>query len=169
MNIIVFGDPILSRKAEPVTVFDDALRRSIDQMHQLMVRAPGVGLAAPQVGISKRIAIVDLSIGEDPKQLYVLVNPDILQTSGSQKGEEGCLSFPDITTIVDRPMHISIRAQNVEGKQYDIKAEGFLARALCHEIDHLDGVLMLDRISRLKREIVRKKVKKRQNAGTWRA
>ncbi len=166
-EIVVFGDPILNRVAEKVEVFDEELTRLAAEMHRIMISAPGVGLAAPQVGAAIQMAIVDVSVGEDPDQLHILINPTICETEGSQKGEEGCLSFPDITTVVERPYRVLIQAQDLAGNPFELQAEGFLARAFCHEIDHLKGVLMTDRISRLKRDLIKKKVQKRVKAGTW--
>ena len=166
-EIVVFGDPVLTQKTKPVTIFDADLTRLVAEMHQTMIKAHGVGLAAPQIGVAQAICIVDTTVGEDPDQLVILINPQILETSGIQKDEEGCLSFPDITTVVERPEKVKIKAQNLAGAWFEKEAEGFLARAICHEIDHLNGVLMTDRVSKLKREIIKKKVVKRQKAGTW--
>lgn len=166
-EIVVFGDPVLREETKRVEVFDEELAQLAAEMHRVMVRAPGVGLAAPQVGEPIQMDIIDISVGEDPGQLYVLINPQIIEREGSQKGEEGCLSFPDITTVVERPSRVVVRAQDLTGRVFEKEAEGFLARAFCHEIDHLNGVLMTDRISRIKREIIKKKVEKRVKAGTW--
>ena len=166
-DIVVFGDPVLTKKAQMVTTFDADLTSLVAEMHQIMIKAHGVGLAAPQIGLSLAICIVDTTVGEDPDQLVILINPQVLEASGIQKDEEGCLSFPDITTVVERPESVKIRAQNLAGSWIEMQAEGFLARAILHEIDHLNGVLMTDRVSKLKREIIKKKVVKRQKAGTW--
>jgi len=166
-KILVFGDPVLTRRSKEVVLFDSALAELVEEMFRTMVAASGVGLAAPQIGASQAVCIVDPSSGENPLDLLVLINPSILEAQGSQKDEEGCLSFPDITTVVDRPYQIRLRAQRVDGSAFEMSAEGFLARAICHEVDHLQGVLMTDRVSRLKREIIRKKVQKRQKEGTW--
>lgn len=165
--IRVYGDPILSRRAAPVTEFDESLKDLVRKMHAIMIAAPGVGLAAPQIGVSQHIAIVDVSVGKDPEQLHVLVNPEIVAREGHQKGEEGCLSFPDITTVIDRPETITVKMQDLGGQEHEITVEGFLARAFCHEIDHLNGTLIIDRISHLKREFIKKKISKRMKAGTW--
>jgi len=166
-EIVVFGDPVLEKEAEPITKFNDSLKELAERMHAIMVEAPGVGLAAPQIGISKSLCIVDLSVGENPEELHVLVNPEILEETGSQTGEEGCLSFPDMTTVVKRPDNVTVQAQNIDGTFFKLEAEGFLARALCHEIDHLKGILMTDRVSRLKREIIKKRIAKRVKEGDW--
>lgn len=166
-TIVVYGDPVLTQKSETVEEFNDELEDLVREMHRTMIKAEGVGLAAPQVGISKQLAIVDTSGGKDPKQLIVLINPEIVETEGLQKGEEGCLSFPDITTVIDRPEQVKIRAQNTKGEWLTHRAEGFLARAFCHEIDHLNGTLIIDRVSRLKRDLIKKKIQKRIKAETW--
>lgn len=166
-KIVVFGDPVLTTKAEPVDTFDEELTRLVADMHTSMMKANGVGLAAPQIGVSKQLCIIDLSVGEDPDQLHILINPEIVDAEGSQKGEEGCLSFPDIVTVVERPYKVTVRAQNLAGDTFEVTGEGYLARAFCHEIDHLNGVLFTERISALKRNMIRKKVQKRVKAGTW--
>ncbi len=166
-EIVVYPHPVLLKKAEPVADFDEELARLAAEMHQIMIKAEGVGLAAPQIGVSKQICIVDLSVGDDPDQLYVLINPEIIEAEGSQKGEEGCLSFPDIITIVDRPYRVKIRCRNLAGDPVEVAAEGFLARAFCHELDHLDGTVFTERISALKRTMIQKKIQRRQKAGTW--
>ena len=167
LEIVVYPHPTLLKKAEPVEAFDEDLTRLVADMHQAMIKAEGVGLAAPQVAVSKQICIIDLSVGEDPDQLFVLINPEFIETSGSQKGEEGCLSFPDIVTVVDRPHYVKIRSHNLAGGLVEVEAEGFLARAFCHEIDHLNGVVFTERVSTLKRNLIKKKINKRVKAGTW--
>jgi peptide deformylase len=168
MHLVVFGDPVLQTKADTVTEFDQNLEQMVAQMHRTMIDAQGVGLAAPQVGISKQVCIIDLSVGEDPEALHVLINPEILTAQGSQKGEEGCLSFPDIMTVVERPHAVTIRYQSLQGEWQEKEVDGYLAVAFCHEIDHLNGVLMTDRVSGLKRSLIIKKVEKRRKEGTWR-
>lgn len=166
-EIVVYGDPVLEKVADQVTVFDEELARFVADMHQTMIKAHGVGLAAPQVGVSKQVCIIDLSVGENPDDLFVLINPEVLEIDGKQKGEEGCLSFPDIITVVERPNFVKVRAQNIAGAFVEVEAEGFLARAFLHEIDHLNGVLFTERVSNLKRNMIKKKVSKRVKAGTW--
>ena len=166
-EIVIYPDPVLCKSSEPVEAFDEDLAKLVAEMHETMIKAQGVGLAAPQVGISKRLCIIDLSIGQDPDQLYVLINPRFEETQGSQKGEEGCLSFPDIITVVERPYYVKIKTHTLAGADAFVEAEGFLARAFCHEIDHLEGVLFTERVSPLKRNIIKKKIQKRQKVGTW--
>lgn len=142
-NIVKIGDPILREKCREVTTFDDRLGQLIDDMTETMFKAEGVGLAAPQVGILRRYCIVDVGDG-----IIELVNPVIEKQSGSQIGEEGCLSIPDRYETVERPMKVTVHAQDRNGKGFKITAEGFKARALCHEIDHLDGILYIDKIKK---------------------
>jgi len=129
--------------------------------------APGIGLAAPQIGVNQRLAIVDLSVGADPEALLVLVNPEILETSGEQREEEGCLSVPDVSERVVRPACALVRAADAEGKIREIEGTELLARALCHEIDHLNGLLFVDRLRGLKRELTWKKIARRKAKGMW--
>ncbi len=166
-EIVVYPHPALLQKAEPVEVFDEDLTRLVAEMHQIMIKAEGVGLAAPQIAVTQQICIIDLSVGEDPDQLYILINPEFIETRGCQKGEEGCLSFPDIVTVVERPDYVRIRSHNLAGDEVEVEAEGFLARAFCHEIDHLNGVVFTERVSSLKRNMIKKKIQKRLKAGTW--
>ena len=167
LDIVVYPHPVLLEPAQPVEVFDEDLTKLVAEMHKTMIDAQGVGLAAPQVAISRQLCIVDLSVGEDPDQLYILINPQIIEESGLQKGEEGCLSFPDIITVVERPYRVKIRCRNLAGDEVEVEAEDFLARAFCHEIDHLKGVVFTERVSALKRNVIKKKVQKRLKAGTW--
>ena len=167
LDIVVYPHPVLLKQAERVEVFDEDLTRLVAEMHQTMIKSEGVGLAAPQVGISQQICIIDVSVGQDPDQLYILINPEIVDSSGSQKGEEGCLSFPGLITVVDRPTYVKIRSNNLAGDIVEVEASDFLARAFCHEIDHLNGVVFLERISAIKRNLMKKKIQKRQKSGTW--
>ena len=167
MEIVLYPDPVLLRKADPVALFDEDLTRFVAEMHKTMIDSSGVGLAAPQVGVGKQICIIDLSVGEDPDQLYVLINPEIVEQSGSQKGEEGCLSFPDLVTVVERPTYVRVACRSLAGDPVEVEAHDYLARAFCHEMDHLDGVVFLERISQLKRNMMKKKIQKRQKAGSW--
>ena len=147
-----YPDPVLRRECPPVESFDDELRRLAADMVETMHAAPGIGLAAPQVGIEARLAVVDLSAGEDPEAVHVLVNPRILDTDGSGVELEGCLSIPDLNDKVTRPMRILVEAQDLDGRPMRFEAEEWLARAICHEVDHLDGVLFTDRLRGLRKE-----------------
>lgn len=142
-NIVKIGDDILRKVCRTQLTFDDRLALTLDDMADTMYEAEGVGLAAPQVGILRRYCIVDVGDG-----IIELVNPVIEEQSGSQSGEEGCLSIPGRYEEVERPMNVTVRAQDRNGKTFKIKAEGFKARALCHEIDHLDGILYIDKIKK---------------------
>jgi len=165
--IVKFGNPVLEKKAEMVTVFDDELRKLIDDMFESMYAARGVGLAAPQIGISRRIAVIDVSFKEDPKAKLVLINPEIIHTEGRFKQSEGCLSIPDFREDVTRPRAVSVRAQDEHGKIFELTGEELLARALQHETDHLNGKLYISHISALKRDLMKRKIRKLVKAGEW--
>lgn len=159
-EIVQCPDPVLRKVSEPVTVFDGELRRLAMDMVETMYAAPGIGLAAPQVGVHQRLLVVDLTVGSENGHLFVAVNPEIIASSGSQYGEEGCLSIPDITESVVRPARVVIRAQDLNGQPWEFTAEELLARCFCHEIDHLDGILFIDKLSPLKRSLVKRKLRK---------
>ncbi len=165
--IVKFPDPILQQPAEPVTMFDAELRKLVDDMFISMYDAQGIGLAAPQIGISKRLTVIDVSFQKDPKQKIVLINPEIVEKSGKQVEEEGCLSLPEIRDRVVRAAQVKVRAQNAEGKMVEVDGTELLSRALQHEIDHLDGILFIFRLSRLKRDLQLRKIRKLQKAGDW--
>jgi peptide deformylase len=160
LPIRVYPDPMLRVKTRPVTEFGPALQKLARNMVETMVAAPGIGLAAPQVGSEVRMAVVDLSLGEDPQQLYVLVNPEVVRREGVETDVEGCLSLPGITDKVDRPKEITVRAANLEGKIFQFDAADWLARAICHEVDHLDGILFTDHLRGLRRERMRRQLRK---------
>ena len=161
LDIKKYPEKVLKKKAAPVTSIDDELQRLIDDMIETMYDAPGVGLAAPQVGVLKRLAVIDISAKEESVPLLVLINPVILQKEGEIEFEEGCLSIPDYTAKVARAESLLIRATDRTGKNVDIEAGGLLSIALQHEIDHLDGILFIDRISPIKREFFKKRYKKK--------
>ena len=165
--IVLYPDPVLLTPTRPVELIDDDLLRLVDDMVDTMYDEPGVGLAANQVGVDLRLCVIDLSVGEDPEGLHVLVNPEVKATEGSQVGEEGCLSFPDITLDIDRPYRATVEAQNLDGETFVLEGEGLMARALLHEIDHLDGQVFLRHVSSLKREIVKRQIRKRMKSGDW--
>jgi peptide deformylase len=166
-EVIKYPNPVLAKRGEPVTVFDAELKQFVDEMFDSMYAAQGIGLAAPQISISKRIAIVDVSFQKNPKEKIVLINPEIIEREGRQVEEEGCLSLPDIREKVSRAEWVKVRAQDVTGKWVEVEGEELLARALQHEIDHLDGILFIDHLSRLKRDLVLRKIKKLQKNGEW--
>jgi peptide deformylase len=165
--VVKYPDPILAKKGEPVTVFDDALRQLVDEMFESMYVAQGIGLAAPQIGVSKQLTVIDVSFKKNPKDKLVLINPRVIETEGKQFEEEGCLSLPDIREKVHRAERVKVRAQNEHGKSFDVEGDELLARALLHEIDHLNGILFIDHLSRLKRELVLRKIRKMQKNGEW--
>lgn len=166
-RIVKFGDPVLETTADPVTVFDDELRKLVEDMFESMYEAHGVGLAAPQIGISKRLAVIDVSFKEDPDAKLVLANPQILRAEGKHRQAEGCLSIPEFREPVTRASKVTIRAQDVSGKWYEKTGEDMLARAFLHETDHLNGKLYISHISALKRDLMKRKIRKLMKAGEW--
>jgi peptide deformylase len=167
LEIVKYPEPVLSEPTVRVENFDDDLRALAADMVATMYAAPGIGLAAPQVGRSERICVVDLSVGEDASDLLVLVNPEVVEAAGNVREEEGCLSFPDLMLVVPRPERVVVEAQDLDGKPVRVEGEELLARCLHHEIDHLDGVLFLDRVSPLKRDLARRKIRRRIQAEDW--
>jgi peptide deformylase len=166
--IVKLGNPVLEREADDVTQFDTpALRTFIDDMFESMYAAKGVGLAATQIGVSQKIAVIDVSNGEKPEEKLVLINPKIVKVEGRQTGEEGCLSIPGFREQVRRGKRVTIRAQNLKGEEFEMTGEDLLARAFQHETDHLYGRLYFTHISTLKREVMRRKIKKLQRDGEW--
>lgn len=165
--VVKYPEPVLAKVAEPITVFDEALKTLVAEMFESMYVAQGIGLAAPQISISKRLTVIDTSFKKEPKDKLVLINPEVIETEGSQLEEEGCLSLPDIREKVKRAAWVKVRAQDENGEWFEVEGEELLARAMLHEIDHLDGVLFIDRISRLKRELVLRKIRKLQKNGEW--
>jgi peptide deformylase len=167
LKIVKYPEPVLSQPGEPVTEFNGELAKLAEDMFETMYAAQGIGLAAPQVAVSKRLTVIDLSMGKDPEQKIVLVNPEVILREGRQYEEEGCLSFPEIREKVVRAANVRVRAQDLKGKWFELDGEELLARAFQHEIDHLDGVLFVFRMSALKRDMVLRKIRKMQREGTW--
>ena len=165
--IVKYPDPVLQKPADPITTFDANLRQLVDDMFASMYDAQGIGLAAPQIGLSQRLTVIDLSFQKDPKQKIVLINPEIVEKKGKQVEEEGCLSLPEIRDRVVRAAQVKVRALDAYGKPVEVDGEELLARALQHEIDHLDGILFIFRLSRLKRDLQLRKIRKLQKAGDW--
>lgn len=165
--IVKFGDPVLETPAAPVTDFDGDLQKLVDDMFESMYEAHGVGLAAPQIGISKRLAVIDVSFKEDPEAKLVLANPEVIAVDGKQTQQEGCLSLPEFRENVTRPKSVTIKAQDAKGNWYEKTGEDLLARAFVHEIDHLNGKLYISHISALKRDLIKRKVRKLMKAGEW--
>ena len=162
-----YGAPELRKVSKPVDAFNGELETIVTNMVETMYSSPGIGLAANQVGINIQLATIDLSVGQDSKQLIVICNPEIEFTEGEQKSEEGCLSIPDFSDTVSRPLKMVVKGVNVRGEEVRYEAEELLARCFSHEIDHLNGILFVDRLSPLKRSLIRNKIKKLAKAGNW--
>ena len=167
LKIVKYPEPVLSRPGEPVTEFNDELRRLVADMFETTYASQGIGLAAPQVGVSKRLTVIDLSMGKNHKDKLVLINPEIIFSDGKVYDEEGCLSFPEIREKVVRAAKVRVRAQDQHGKWFEMDGDDLLARCLQHEIDHVDGMLFIFRMSTLKRNLNLRKIRKMQSAGEW--
>lgn len=167
-SIVKYGQPVLEKKAAAITEFGTPeLLALVDDMFESMYAAKGVGLAAPQIGIAKRIAVIDVTSGEDPEQKLVLINPEIIEKQGALTAEEGCLSLPTFREPVTRAQKVTIRAHRADGEVYEMTGEDLLARAFQHETDHLNGTLYISHISPLKRDLIRRKIRKLQKANEW--
>ena len=158
-KVRVYGDPVLRKKTEPVTVFDEELTDFVDSMIDTMFENKGIGLAAPQVGVSEKIIVIDKSLGESVDDVMILINPEIYDSEGEATIEEGCLSVPGVYEDVVRPEKIAVRYRDINGVEHDIDADMMLARAIQHEADHLEGILFVDRISTVKRQLLAKTLK----------
>lgn len=165
--IVKFGDPVLERATKPVENFDEELQTLVADMFESMYAAQGVGLAAPQIGIGLRLAVIDVSNGKNPEAKIVCANPEIIHAEGEQREEEGCLSLPGFRGYVQRPQYVTVRAQDATGKEFEMRGEQLLARAFCHEIDHLNGVLFINHLSMLKRDMIKRKIRKLKKSGEW--
>jgi peptide deformylase len=165
--IVKYPDPVLATKGEPVTEFTPQLARFVEEMWNSMYAAHGIGLAAPQIGVSKQITVIDVSFKERPEDRLVLINPEVIAKEGKQFEEEGCLSLPEIRDKVQRAARVTVRAQDVNGEFFEIEGEELLARAMQHEIDHLNGILFIDRLSPLKRDLAKRRIRKLQKSGQW--
>jgi len=165
--ILKYGSPELRAVSKAVDSFDGELEKIIKNMFDTMYGSPGIGLAAAQIGINIRLSTIDLSVGEDAAKRIVLCNPEIVSAEGEQRADEGCLSIPDFSDSVVRPLKMVVRCQDAHGEEHTIEAEGLLARCLSHEIDHLNGVLFIDHLSPLKRTLIRNKIRKLAKAGEW--
>ena len=165
--IVKYGDPILVAPGKRVEKFDDDLQKLVADMFESMYAAHGVGLAAPQIGIGRRIAVVDVTFKEDPNAKLVLINPEIIHTEGRHTQSEGCLSIPEFRENVTRPNKVTVRAQDAQGKVFEKTGEELLARAFLHETDHLNGKLYISHLSALKRDLIKRKIKKMVKAGEW--
>jgi peptide deformylase len=167
MEIVTWPNRILDTPGDPVTEFNDELKVLVHDMFETMYAAPGVGLAAVQVGVSQRFFVMDCSGGKDPDQRLVVINPEVIHVEGEQNGEEGCLSFPGIFTPVERSLRAVVRAHDINGNEFEIDDTELTARCMLHETDHCDGIVFLDKMSVLKRELVKRKIKKLQKVGKW--
>lgn len=165
--IVLYPDPVLLRPTREVETVDDAVRSLVEDMRDTMYAAPGIGLAANQVGVDLRVFVADAREGEEAGEFLAFVNPRIVEESGREVGEEGCLSFPDVLLDVPRALRVKVEAVDVDGKPFVIEAEGLLARVLQHEIEHLDGQTFLRNVSSLKREMVKRKIRRRMKDGDW--
>jgi peptide deformylase len=166
-KIVKYGDPVLETPGKAVSEFGARLEELCEDMFATMYAAQGVGLAAPQIGISVRLAVVDVTSGKNSEAKIVLANPEITHAEGEKREEEGCLSVPGFRGYVVRPQFVTVKAQNAKGEWFEMRGEDLLARAFCHEIDHLNGVLFLQHLSMLKRDIIRRKIKKLRKQGEW--
>jgi len=166
-DVVKYGDPVLEKPTKPIAKFDAELEELVEDMFATMYAAQGVGLAAPQIGKSIRIAVVDVTGGKNPEAKIVLANPEIIHAEGEKREEEGCLSIPGFRGYVVRPQFVTVKAQNAKGEWFEIRGEDLLARAFCHEIDHLNGILFLQHLSMLKRDLIKRKIKKLRKQGEW--
>jgi peptide deformylase len=165
--IVKYGDPILEKSTASIKNFDAQLEELTEDMFASMYAAQGVGLAAPQIGLGVRLAVVDVTSGKNAEARIVLANPEVIHFEGEKREEEGCLSIPGFRGYVVRPQFVTIRAQNAKGEPFEIRGEDLLARAFCHEIDHLNGILFIQHLSMLKRDLIRRKIKKLRKLGEW--
>jgi len=165
--VVKYGAAVLEKATKPVEKFDEELAKLCEDMFESMYAANGVGLAAPQIGLGRRLAVVDVTVGKNPEAKIVLANPEIIRAEGEQREEEGCLSVPGFRGNVARPQYVTVRAQDATGKEFEMNGEGLLARAFCHELDHLDGVLFLKHLGLVKRDLIRRRIRKLQKAGQW--
>ena len=166
-QVVKYGDQILEKACKTISKFDAELAELAEDMFATMYSAQGIGLAAPQIGKSIRIAVVDVTGGKNPEAKIVLVNPEIIHGEGEKREEEGCLSIPGFRGYVVRPQFVTVKAQDVKGQEFEIRGEDLLARAFCHEIDHLNGILFLAHLSMLKRDLIRRKIRKLKKQGEW--
>jgi peptide deformylase len=167
LKVVTWPNPILETPANPVTKFDEDLKKLVNNMFETMYSAPGVGLAAVQVGVLKRLFVMDCSVGKDPAQRVVMINPEVVSIEGKQDGEEGCLSFPGIFYNVERNLRAIVRAHDINGQEFELDGTELTARCMLHETDHCDGIVFLDKMTPLKRELVKRKIRKLTKAGEW--
>ena len=166
-KIVKYGATVLEHKAQPVAKFDGELKKLTEDMFETMYAAQGVGLAAPQIGLAMHLAVIDVTSGKNPEAKIVLANPEMIHMEGEQREEEGCLSVPGFRGSVLRPRYVTVRAQDAAGKVFEMRGEGLLARAFCHETDHLNGTLFIQHLGVLKRDLIKRKIRKLVKAGDW--
>src|ERR1700736_6738307 len=166
-SIVKYGDPILEKPTAAIREFGPELEELTEDMFASMYAAQGVGLAAPQIGKNLRLTVVDVTGGKNPEGKIVLINPEIIHAEGEKREEEGCLSIPGFRGYVVRPQFVTVKAQNAKGEPFEIRGEDLLARAFCHEIDHLNGILFIQHLSMLKRDLIKRKIKKLRKLGEW--
>jgi peptide deformylase len=164
-----YGDTVLRTRAEEIDPegINDELQHLIDDMVETMYAEPGVGLAANQIGVARRLAVIDLTVGEEPDNVHVLINPEIVEEDGESLEEEGCLSIPDFVELVSRPERVRVRYLDRHGEQREMVGEGLMARAICHEIDHLNGVMFVDYLRGFKKDRILRKIAKQVKSGLW--
>ena len=167
LKIVHYPEPVLLTVGKPVTEFDENLKRMVEDMFETMYSAKGVGLAAPQVAVSQRLFVMDCSGGETDSEKIALINPNIIHVEGEQYGDEGCLSFPGLYQKVQRSLRVIVRAQDVDGNEFELDIEDLPARCVLHETDHCDGIVFLDRMTALKRQLAKQKIKRLQKTGKW--
>jgi peptide deformylase len=165
--IVKYGHPMLHKPSEPVREIDGAVRKLLDDMVETMYAAPGIGLAAPQIAVSLRVIVVDLSVGEEKGQLIKLINPEFVLREGEQRHDEGCLSVPGFGGSPVRPERVVVKGLDPDGRERSYEGTELLARAFCHEIDHIDGLLFVDRLTPLKRDLMKRKLRKKARTDDW--
>jgi peptide deformylase len=165
--IVKWGDSVLHAPSAPVEDIDGTVATLVADMIETMYAAPGIGLAAPQIGVPRRVIVIDLTVGKDKKQIITLVNPELVEKEGEQREEEGCLSVPGYDGTPVRPARVVVKGLDLEGKERTYTGTELLARAFCHEIDHIDGLLFVDRLSPLKRDLMKRKLRKKAKARDW--
>ena len=166
-TILKWGHPVLHAPSAPVAEIDDTIRTLVADMVETMYAAPGIGLAAPQIGVPLRLIVIDLSVGKDKSQLLTVINPELVEAEGEQREDEGCLSVPGYGGSPLRPARVQVRGLDLTGRERVHTASELLARAFCHEIDHIDGLLFVDRLSPLKRDLLKRKLRKKARSGDW--
>jgi peptide deformylase len=167
LKVVHYPEPVLLKVGKPVTEFDDELKKLVADMFETMYDAKGVGLAAPQVAVSQRLFVMDCSNGEDAEAKMALINPEIVSVEGEQYGDEGCLSFPGLYQKVERSLRAVVKAQDIHGKHFELEVQDLEARCVLHETDHCDGIVFLDRMTVLKRQLAKQKIKRMQKTGKW--